>query len=336
MRACATTAAVLYSFFVLPSSLYPQDIPVFRATTESVVVPVTVTDRSGRFVSGLTADQFEISDAGERRAITQFSTERVPVSLGILLDISGSMATDPKGRAIDEARWADTRRALELLVQRLNPRDEVFFAAFSDKVGLAVPWTREHERVPRAFAALRPGGYTAFFDAVKLIAPAFQRAEHARKVLLVISDGRDSLVPRISGGLSPVSRPRTREEQVQQEIHQRQQALRGLAVGGAQSAVKKSGAALYAIGMGTGKGAYVDLQNLESLTSDSGGYVEAISEPSEITAAVARIFDELQSQYILAFEPSHADGKYHEISVTHKNRDLRVRARAGYEAGERK
>ena len=103
---------------------------------------------------------------------------------------------------------------------------------------------------------------------------------------------------------------------MQLEIHQRQQALRDLAVGGAQSAVKKSGAALYAIGMGTGKGAYVDVQNLESLTSDSGGYVEAINEPSEITAAVARIFDELQSQYMLAFEPSHADGKYHEISVT--------------------
>ncbi len=60
-----------------------------------------------------------------------------------------------------------------------------FFAAFSDKVGLAVPWTRDHQQVPRAFDALRPGGYTAMFDAVKLIGPAFQRAEHARKVLLV-------------------------------------------------------------------------------------------------------------------------------------------------------
>ena len=72
------------------------------------------------------------------------------------------------------------------------------------------------------------------------------------------------------------------------------------------------------------------------LTGDSGGYVEAINDPAEITAAVARIFDELQSQYMLAFEPAHADGKYHEISVTTKNRDLRVRARAGYMAAESK
>ena len=327
-------AAILYSVFVIPFSFHAQSLPIFRASSDVVVVPVTVTDRSGRFVKGLTADQFEISDGGTRRGIMQFSEERVPVSLGILLDISGSMATDPKARALDDARWADTRRALELLVQRLDPRDEVLFAAFADKVGLAVPWTREHERVTRAFDTLRPAGYTAMFDAVKLIAPAFQRAEHGRKVLLVITDGRDSLVPRISGTLAPVSRPRTRAEEVQLEIQYRQRALRDTAVGGAQQAVKRSGAALYAIGMGTGKGAYVDLENLELLTANTGGYVEDITDPAEISTAVARIFDELQSQYMLAFESSHADGKYHEIEVMLKNRDLRVRARAGYLASE--
>ena len=187
-----------YSFLVLPFR-YLRKSSVFRATTDLVVVPVTVTDRLGRFVSGLTADQFELKDAGEQRAITQFTTERVPVSLAILLDISASMATDAKARAEDDARWADTRRALELLVERLDPRDEVLFAAFADKVGLAVPWTRDHQQVTRAFNALRPGGFTAMFDAVKLISPAFQRAEHGRKVLLVITDGRDSLVPHIRG-----------------------------------------------------------------------------------------------------------------------------------------
>ena len=329
--------AALYSFFVIPFSLFAQSQALFRASSDVVVVPVTVTERSGRFVPGLTADQFEIEDAGERRAITQFSTEREPVSLGILLDISASMATNAKARAEDDARWADTRRALELLVQRLDPRDEVLFAAFADKVGLAVPWTRDHQQVTRAFDTLRPSGFTAMFDAVKLIAPAFQRAEHGRKVLLVITDGRDSLVPHIRGNPPPpVSRPATREEQVQTEIYYRMKTLRDLAVGATQRAVTNSGAAVYAIGMGTGKGAYIDLPNLETLTANSGGYVEAIDDPAEISAAVARMFDELQSQYTLAFEPAHADGKYHEIQVTTKNRDLRVRARAGYLAGERK
>ena len=120
------------------------------------------------------------------------------------------------------------------------------------------------------------------------------------------------------------------------EIDERQRALRNTAIGASQRAVHNSGAALYAIGMGTGKGAYVDLENLETLTRDWGGYVEAINDPAEISAAVARVFDELQSQYVLAFEPARADGKTHEISVTTKNRDLRVRARAGYTAPESK
>jgi Ca-activated chloride channel family protein len=326
------SAAVIVSFFLLPFSLPAQSLPVFRSGSDIVVVPVTVTDRSGRFVTGLTADQFEIRDSGERRAIVQFSTERVPLSLGILLDISASMATDAKARALDDARWADTGRALELLVDRLDPRDEVFFAPFSDKVALAVPWTRDHQQVARAFKTIRPGGYTALFDAVRLIAPAFERTAHARKALLVISDGRDSLVPRITSRIVPSSTPLSRPQQVQLEIVQRQQALRDAAIGAAQTAIKKSGVALYTIGMGTGTGDSVDLQNLEILTGDSGGYVEAIGHSSEISAALARMFDELQSQYVLGFEPAHADGTYHQIEVTHVNRDFRVRGRAGYQA----
>jgi VWFA-related protein len=329
-RSSQIAGVVLFSFFLLPFSVPAhQQAPLFRAKTDLVVVPVTVTDRAGRFVHGLTPDEFEIVDAGGRRPVLQFASERVPVSLAILLDVSGSMATDPKQRAADDARWADTRRALELLVQRLDPEDEVLFAAFSDKVGLAVPWTRDHQRVPLAFNTLRPAGYTAMFDAVKLIAPAFQRAAHPRKVLLAITDGRDSLVPKISG--APVYRyPLSREQQVQMEIHGRQKALRDAAIGATQRAVTNSGASVYAIGMGTGKDAYVDVQNLETITGDTGGYVEAIDDPANISAAVARVFDELQTQYMLAFEPAHADGKYHDIQVTLKNRDLRVRARAGY------
>ena len=68
MRCAATwRSCSLFSFFVFPFSLFAQSLPVFRASTDVVAVPVTVTDRAGRFVSGLTADQFELTDAGERR-----------------------------------------------------------------------------------------------------------------------------------------------------------------------------------------------------------------------------------------------------------------------------
>ena len=191
-------ALVLYSFFHLPffflARASAQNPPTFRGNADVVVVPVTVTDRSGRFVHGLTADQFEISEGGTRRPVVQFSAGRVPVSLGILLDISGSMTTGPNAPAADDARWADTRHALELLLTRLTPVHEVLFAAFSDKVA-AAPWTNDHAAILRVIDLLRPGGGTALLDAVKLIAPAFQRARYQRKVLLLISDGNDTSLP---------------------------------------------------------------------------------------------------------------------------------------------
>ncbi len=101
VRVRLAAALVVYSFFS-SSSLFllarvsAQNPPTFRVNADAVVVPVTVTDRSGRFVHGLTADQFEISEGGTRRPVVQFSAGRVPVSLGILLDISGSMTESPK------------------------------------------------------------------------------------------------------------------------------------------------------------------------------------------------------------------------------------------------
>ena len=258
-RFVAAVFSIRFSFFLfrfslaLPFSLIAQSLPVFRATTDVVAVPVTVTDRAGRFVSGLAADQFELTDAGERRAITQFTTERVPVSLGILLDISGSMATDPKARAADDARWADTRRALELLVQRLDPRDEVLFAAFADKVWLAVPWTRDHHQVPRAFNTLKPNGYTAMFDAVKLIAPAFQRAAYrAARCCSSLPTAATASCRAFAAARLLFPAHFARGTGADRDLH-RQKALRDVAIGATQRAVTDSGAAVYAIGMGTGR-----------------------------------------------------------------------------------
>ena len=303
-----------------------QEPPVFRSNTNLVVVPATVTDRSGRFVRGLTADQFEISEGGTGRAIVQFSADRVPVSLAILLDVSGSMTEDPRLRAADDARWADTRRALALLVTRLDALDEVLFAVFNDTVS-ASAWTQEHGLILGTFDLLRPGGGTALLEAVKRVAPAFQRARHRRKVLLLISDGNDTQVP--AAALAPT--PYTIGEHVQ-TMGQWRQATRLQIINGGKDVVRRSDAMLYAIGMGTRRGVPVDSGLLNDLTKASGGYTELLRNPSEIAAAVARICDDLQSQYLLAFESGNADGSYHELRVRTKDTRLRVRARAGYVA----
>ena len=96
------------------------------------------------------------------------------------------------------------------------------------------------------------------------------------------------------------------------------------AIEGARNALRRSDAKLYAIGIGTRSGVPVDINLLDGLTKGSGGYTEPLRRPSEIAAAVAGICDDLQSQYLLTFEPAHADGKYHPISLRTKNTRLKV------------
>ena len=107
--------------------------------------------------------------------------------------------------------------------------------------------------------------------------------------------------------------------------------VRDLMIGGATDAIAKSGAALYAIGLGPDP-QLMNLSLLETLTADSGDYVELPDGASDLSAAVARVFDELQSRYLLGFEPERGDGRIRPIKVTVKNGSFRVRARAGYVA----
>jgi Ca-activated chloride channel family protein len=307
------------------SVIAAQKPAVFRTSTDVVLVPVSVTDQNGRFVYGLTSADFEIAEDGARRAVKQFSAERVPVSLIILLDISGSMMLGPDARAADDARWADTRRALEALMTRLDAADELLFAVFNDQLA-ASPWTQDRGRILDAFDALRPGGGTALLRAITEIAPAFRMARHQRKVLLLISDGNDTQTSA-AGALPP---PPSDIGDLTAHFGDSQRTRRRLVIEGSRNAVRRSDAVLYAIGIGTRSGVPVDINLLDGLTKESGGYTERLRRPSEIAAAVARICDDLQSQYLLTFEPAHADGKYHRIRVSTKDTRWEVRTRAGY------
>ena len=322
------TRAVIALVLTCASIVAAQEPAVFRTRTDVVLVPVSVTDRNGRFVRGLTSDHFQISDGGIRRAIKQFSADRVPISLAILLDMSGSMAETPEARLSDDARWADTRRAIELLLNRLAAEDEVLLAVFNEQTK-ASPWTQEHRKILGTVDLLRPGGGTALLEAVMQIASVFHIARHQRKVLLLISDGNDTHIA--APGLPPSEAYEIDSfEQRVAGTNDFRRARRELVIEGSRNAVRRSDAALYAIGIGTRRGVPVDTNLLDRLTKETGGYTEPVRSPSEIASAVARICDDLQSQYLLTFEPAHADGKYRPIRVSTKDTRLKVRTRAGY------
>jgi VWFA-related protein len=136
----------------------------FKSGVELINVTATVTDASGRFVPGLRKEDFLVYEDGELQSLTHFSAERVPVSLGIVVDTSGSM----NGDKIMAARAALNRFLHDLL----GRDDEIFIYKFSDTPTRLQGWTTDRQLLSRALSRLVPDGGTAMYDAVATTRPA--------------------------------------------------------------------------------------------------------------------------------------------------------------------
>ena len=227
--------------------------------------------------------------------VTQFTRERVPVGVGVLLDISDSMY----GKRIEEARAAVDRFLLELL----DPADEFFVLAFNHEPHILTGWTNTPAVVRRSLESLRPSGGTAAYDAVVAAMPLVARRNRERAALLLISDGADT-----------ASTATIRE---------------------VRSALLRSEAFVYAIAIDSPEpqpiNTRVNPNTLREITDDSGGRTEIVRTTADLIAATSRIAEELNSQYVLGYtSPRGADGRYHSIRVRVQGSDYRVRARNGY------
>ena len=156
----------------------------FRSGVELINVTTTVSDASGRFVPGLAKDDFLVFEDDRPVEVTHFSAERVPVSLGIALDTSGSMAGDK----IREAEAALNRFTFELL----DKDDEMFLYRFSNYPTLLQGWTTDRQLMSRALGRITPNGGTALYDTVVEAMPLAARGRFQKKALLIISDGNDT------------------------------------------------------------------------------------------------------------------------------------------------
>ena len=157
----------------------------FRLAVEVELVNVrtTVLDSAGRYVEGLTEEDFKIFEDGVDQEISFFShDQRVPVSMGILVDTSGSMRHKMQ-QALQTAR--------ELAVA-LSPADEVFVIAFSDDNDVLTEFTANGPHIPGIFRGVRSGGETAAFDAIALGLEMMAAAKNDKKILLLITDGFDT------------------------------------------------------------------------------------------------------------------------------------------------
>jgi len=156
----------------------------FKSGVELINVTATVSDVNGRFVPGLRQEDFLVYEDDKPVTITNFNADRVPVSLGIALDTSGSMA----GNKIQEAQDALDRFLYDLL----DKQDEIFLYRFSNVPMLLQDWTKDRTALSRALGRITPNGGTAMYDAVAAAIPLAQKGEYRKKALLVISDGNDT------------------------------------------------------------------------------------------------------------------------------------------------
>jgi len=231
---------------------------VFRTGIELVNVAATVTDARGRFVEGLTKDGFRVYEDGEPVEITQFDNERVPVSLGIALDTSGSM---------DDRKMQAARNALDrFLYDLLGPDDEIFLYRFYDRPVLLQDWTTSRDRLSRAIRDIRGQGGTALYDAVAESLPRIAEGRHRKKALLIISDGNDT-------------NSRTNYWNVPSLIRRTEALVYAIAID-ARSVMQR----LERIG---GRG--VNVRALRELTDDSGGRTEIIRDADDLDPATAGI-----------------------------------------------
>lgn len=318
----------------------------FKSGVELINVTATVADGTGRFVPGLRQEDFAVYEDGRPQAVSHFSAERVPVSLGIALDTSGSMA----GERLRAARSALDR----FLYNLLDADDELFLYRFDDRPVLVQGWTTDRQLLGRALGRVVADGTTAMYDAVAQAIRLTATGQHRKKALVVLSDGRDT-----------ASHAKLRD---------------------VKELIRESDALLYAIGIECGIGGErrsqqdpqfqrrvpipspfptggrrgwpippqprpmpippplgrtwsqgctesVDVKALRNMTDDSGGRTEVVHDPSDLNAATAAIADELSQQYHLGYLSSeNRDGRWHTIRVEVRNQHYRIRARRGYVA----
>lgn len=268
-----------------------------HADSQLVVLNVGVQDKRGANVKGLTADDFQVYEDGRLQRIKQFSSEDRPVTVGILVDTSGSMQT----------KQFEAVAAAIAFVESSNPDDEIFVIDFNDRATLGLPsgtaFSQNPSQLRTALLARKPEGKTALYDALTLAASHLAKAKWERKALLLISDGGDN-----------------------NSTHSLQDAVR---------AVELSDAAVYSVALFDPDEPEHNLGALRRLAQLSGGEVFVPEQLSQIGALCLRIAKDIRASYTLAYTPPDPDRysvprKIGVVATWPAGGKLKVRVRASY------
>jgi Ca-activated chloride channel homolog len=251
-----------------------------RTQTEITLVGASVTDPLGRLVTGLQQEHFRVFEDGVEQEIVRFSSEDVPVSIGVIFDMSGSMADK-----IDKSRQAAVQ-----FFRTANPQDEFFLVNFNDRAQLISPFTGSVDDLQDRLMYTGAHGLTALFDGVYLGLSQMRGAHNTKKALLILSDGGDN-------------HSRYSETEVRKFV--READVQIYAIGlfdpeGGPTPEERGGPGL-----------------LGDLTMMTGGRTFVVKNVNDLPDIATKISMELRNQYVLGYQPSHRarDGKWRKIKV---------------------
>src|SRR5262245_37894360 len=273
-----------------PAALGPD---AFQTSSGLVTTAVTVREKNGPLVSNLTEHDFVVEEDGRPQTLTRFTSERTPLSVAMAIDVSQSL----RGERMQVTRDA----ARQFIEAALRPDDEVALVSFNHAVNVVANWTTDRTRLRAGLDALAPSGSTALYDAVFRTISLFKTRSLQRAAIVVISDGADSASNRTPTELK--------------------KELTGTDV------------FLYWIAMDhtdARPSTRINEFTIAEIAGQGNGYSEIIHRTEELDAALTRVSDELNHQYMMSYEPATPpNGRMHTVRVSVPKRNYVVRARRG-------
>jgi Ca-activated chloride channel family protein len=255
---------------------------VIRTDVDLALVNVTVTDPFSRLVTGLDQDNFRVYEDNIEQEIVSFSSEDVPISIGVIFDFSGSMANK-----IDKAREA----ALQFF-KTANPQDEFFLVSFNERAELTSAFTNSVEDLQSRMMLTAPKGRTALLDAIYLGLSQMRGAHNAKRALLILSDGGDN-------------HSRYNENDIKRLVKEADTQLYAIGLYDPLGYRSRTTEELNGPSL------------LAEITELTGGRVFAVEHLNDLPDVASKIGMELRNQYVLGYKPSnHAhDARWRKIKV---------------------
>ncbi len=265
-----------------------------------VLVPITVTDPMNRLVTGLEQSDFFLYENNNKQKIKTFSCEDAPVSIGIIMDLSGSMTS----------KLIRARDSILQFMKTANPQDEFFVIGFNDRPELIEDFTSSVDQIESRLQMVHAGHRTALLDAIYYGLDKMKTARNERKALLVVSDGGDN-------------RSRYTEGEVKAQVRESDTEIYSIGIFDpyAPTPEERMGPVL-----------------LNDISEETGGRMFRVDDLSEMGDIAVKISTELRNQYVIGYNPSalQRDGKWRKVKVKlvppQGLPPLTVHARTGYYA----